>query len=86
VDIVYTGLRPGEKLFEQLLGSDEVDHRPRHPLVRHVLAKPLDPGDLPGLLAGYDEVTLRRRLAECAMAEIAVPPPARLAQAVDEPL
>jgi len=86
VDIVYTGLRPGEKLSEQLLGSDEVDHRPRHPLVRHVLAKPLDPGDLPGLLTGCDEVTLRRRLAECAMAELAVPPSARLVQAIDEPL
>jgi FlaA1/EpsC-like NDP-sugar epimerase len=84
VDIVYTGLRPGEKLSEQLLGSDEVDHRPRHPLVRHVLAKPLDPGDLPALLTGCDEVTLRRRLAECAMAQIAVPSPARLAQAVEE--
>jgi FlaA1/EpsC-like NDP-sugar epimerase len=86
VDIVYTGLRPGEKLSEQLLGRDEVDHRPRHPLVRHVLAKPLDPGDLPGLLAGCDDATLRRRLAECAMAEVAVPSPARLGQAVDEPL
>jgi FlaA1/EpsC-like NDP-sugar epimerase len=84
VDIVYTGLRPGEKLSEQLLGRDEVDHRPRHPLVRHVLAKPLDPGDLPGLLAGCDDATLRRRLAECAMAEVAVPSPARLGQAVDE--
>jgi FlaA1/EpsC-like NDP-sugar epimerase len=86
VDIVYTGLRPGEKLFEQLLGRDEVDHRPRHPLVRHVLAKPLDPGDLPGLLAGGDDATLRRRLAELAMAEVAVPLSARLSQAVDEPL
>jgi FlaA1/EpsC-like NDP-sugar epimerase len=86
VDIVYTGLRPGEKLSEQLLGRDEVDHRPRHPLVRHVLAKPLDPGDLPGLLAGCDDATLRRRLAEIAMADVAGPSPARLGRAADEPL
>ena len=31
VDIVYTGLRPGEKLHEDLLGSGEVDLRPQHP-------------------------------------------------------
>lgn len=85
LDIVYTGLRPGEKLAEQLLGSDEVDHRPRHPLVRHALVKPLDPGDLSVLLPGGDEAVLRRRLAECAMAEIATPP-LRLGQATDEPL
>ena len=44
------------------------------------------PGDLLGLLAGCDEATLRRRLAECAMAEVTVPPLARLGQALDEPL
>ena len=71
VDIVYTGLRPGEKLAESLLDSDEIDHRPRHPLVRHALVKPLDPGDLSVLLPSDDEATLRRRLAECAMAEVA---------------
>ena len=30
VDIVYTGLRPGEKLHEELFGTGEVDLRPRH--------------------------------------------------------
>jgi FlaA1/EpsC-like NDP-sugar epimerase len=74
VEIVYTGLRPGEKLAESLLGSDETDHRPRHPLVRHALVKPLDPGDLSVLLPSDDEATLRRRLAECAMAEVSGSP------------
>ena len=69
VDIVYTGLRPGEKLAEDLLGADEVDHRPRHPLVRHAQVKPLDPDELSGLVLDGDEATLRRRLAECAMAD-----------------
>jgi FlaA1/EpsC-like NDP-sugar epimerase len=68
VDIVYTGLRPGEKLTEDLLGADEVDHRPRHPLIRHAQVRPLDPDELPGLvLTGED--TLRQRLAEYALAE-----------------
>jgi FlaA1/EpsC-like NDP-sugar epimerase len=73
VDIVYTGLRPGEKLAEDLLGAGEVDHRPRHPLVRHAHVKPLDPGELSGLVLDGDEATLRRRLAECAMAEVVTP-------------
>jgi FlaA1/EpsC-like NDP-sugar epimerase len=45
VDIVYTGLRPGEKLHEVLLGSDEIDVRPVHPLVSHVGVPPLSPSD-----------------------------------------
>jgi FlaA1/EpsC-like NDP-sugar epimerase len=43
VDIVYTGLRPGEKLTEDLLGEGERDERPLHPLIRHVPVAPLRP-------------------------------------------
>jgi FlaA1/EpsC-like NDP-sugar epimerase len=73
VDIVYTGLRPGEKLVEDLLGVGEVDYRPRHPLVRHAQVKPLDPAELAGLVIDGDESVLRRRLVECATGE--APPP-----------
>jgi FlaA1/EpsC-like NDP-sugar epimerase len=72
VDIVYTGLRPGEKLTEDLLGADEVDHRPRHPLIRHAQVKPLDPDEMSGLLPGAED-TLRRRLAEYALASAPAP-------------
>jgi FlaA1/EpsC-like NDP-sugar epimerase len=71
VDIVYTGLRPGEKLAEDLLGADETDRRPRHPLIRQAEVKPLDPEELAGLAldgAGGDGA-LRRRMADYALAE-----------------
>ena len=75
VDIVYTGLRPGEKLAEDLLGEDETDHRPRHPLVRHAQVKPLDPDELDNLGPDVADGELRRRLAEFAMAVPPAQPP-----------
>jgi FlaA1/EpsC-like NDP-sugar epimerase len=41
VEIRYIGLRPGEKLAEDLFGAGEVDHRPIHPLISHVTVPPL---------------------------------------------
>lgn len=41
IKIVYTGLRPGEKCHEVLLGVGEVDVRPAHPLISHVPVPPL---------------------------------------------
>ncbi|MEU4675432.1 nucleoside-diphosphate sugar epimerase/dehydratase [Micromonospora sp. NPDC023737] len=49
VPIVYTGLRPGEKLHEDLLGTGEFDTRPFHPLVSHVTVPALDPIEVSGL-------------------------------------
>jgi len=43
VEVVYTGLRPGEKLHEVLLGPGELDVRPVHPLISHVEVPPCDP-------------------------------------------
>ena len=42
IQIVYTGLRHGEKLHEILLGPDEKDLRPNHPLISQAPVPPLD--------------------------------------------
>jgi FlaA1/EpsC-like NDP-sugar epimerase len=43
VSVVYTGLRPGEKLHEVLLGEGEADRRPFHPLISQIPVPPLPP-------------------------------------------
>jgi FlaA1/EpsC-like NDP-sugar epimerase len=45
VEVVYTGLRPGEKLHEDLFGPGERDIRPLHPLISHVDVPALDPAE-----------------------------------------
>ncbi len=42
ISIVYTGLRPGEKMHESLFGATETDRRPNHPLISQVPVPPLD--------------------------------------------
>ncbi len=42
IEITYTGLRPGEKMHEVLLGTGEAAHRPLHPMIDHVSVPALD--------------------------------------------
>jgi FlaA1/EpsC-like NDP-sugar epimerase len=46
VPIVYTGLRPGEKLHEQLFCLRENPRPSAHPLIREVDVPPLDPSNV----------------------------------------
>jgi FlaA1/EpsC-like NDP-sugar epimerase len=81
VDIVFTGLRPGEKLTEDLLGEGEVGRRTRHPLIQHVPVAPLTPGQLVGLDLNVDAATLRQSLGRCAtIAAVTTSPDLALAQ------
>lgn len=41
IEIVYTGLRHGEKLHEELIGAGESNERPFHPKISHATVKPL---------------------------------------------
>jgi FlaA1/EpsC-like NDP-sugar epimerase len=66
VDIVYTGLRPGEKMAEDLLGEGECDERPYHPLIRHVPVTPLSPDAVLCLDPGDALAALRKALGDDA--------------------
>ncbi|RLP87452.1 polysaccharide biosynthesis protein [Micromonospora sp. BL4] len=63
VPIVYTGLRPGEKLHEDLLGTGEIDTRPFHPLVSHVAVPALDPMEASGIDPFDDPAKVVEQLA-----------------------
>jgi len=52
LEIVYTGLRPGEKLHEDLLAIEEADERPVHPLITHVPVAPLSAARIAELSGG----------------------------------
>jgi FlaA1/EpsC-like NDP-sugar epimerase len=52
VAITFTGLRPGEKLFEELMGGDEQSLRTAHPKVRIVRLAPPTPELIDRLIPG----------------------------------
>lgn len=51
IKIVFTGLRPGEKLFEEVLANDESTLPTPHPKLRIAKARAVDGAFLEGLLA-----------------------------------
>lgn len=46
VEIVFTGLRQGEKLHEELFTRGEGGSRPLHPMITHVRVPPLSPAEV----------------------------------------
>ncbi len=65
VDIVYTGLRPGEKLHEVLMSGTENPAPTSHPLIRSVEVEPIAPELLDVLDDGTDAEVIDR-LHRCA--------------------
>ncbi|MCB1004016.1 MAG: polysaccharide biosynthesis protein [Acidimicrobiales bacterium] len=75
IEIVFTGLRPGEKLHEVLIGEDEHPSASAHPMISQVRVEPLDVSAL-DCLGGLDGEELIERLAElCRSGEQARPQP-----------
>jgi FlaA1/EpsC-like NDP-sugar epimerase len=56
VPIVFTGLRSGEKLHEELFSTGDLDVRPRHPLISHARVDSLDPDLLPSCAVDSSEL------------------------------
>jgi len=86
LDLVFTGLRPGEKLAEDLLGPGETDHRPCHPLISQVPVPALDPSEVTALDPDADPTTLRMLLARHAhgpsrVGTVTIPPQEQAAPA-----
>lgn len=61
VAIVFTGLREGEKLHEDLVGLGETEKRPVHPKISHSVVPPLAPGALDEVLWRSPGLSIRGR-------------------------
>jgi len=63
IDIVYTGLRDGEKLHEILSSENEHATPSRHPLINYVMAEKLDSNIIPKKTTPGNAITLLKTLA-----------------------
>ena len=59
IEVVFTGLRSGEKMHEVLLSEEERGVRRAHPMITHVAVPPLSPADLDDRSPTLEQTWLR---------------------------
>jgi FlaA1/EpsC-like NDP-sugar epimerase len=70
IEIIYTGLRPGEKLHELLIGEGEIDDRPFHPEITQTLVPAISEDSLATLLAHEAPLSARPLMEKaCGLAK-----------------
>src|SRR5206468_1567058 len=79
-DIVYTGLRHGEKLHEDLFGDGEADERPLHPLISHVAVPPLGAEAARAITLGTDRDAVVEQLVDLCVRRPGAAPAAQAGQ------
>lgn len=70
IDVVFTGLRPGEKLHEVTLGKDEHTVGTAHPMIYRVHSDALDPVHLLSLDVASERTPLTNSLAQLSSMEL----------------
>jgi FlaA1/EpsC-like NDP-sugar epimerase len=69
IDIVYTGLRPGEKLHEVLVSGAEVGVTREHAMISHIQVPPLKPEAVEHATWGDAPEVVTKQLAELCLRE-----------------
>jgi FlaA1/EpsC-like NDP-sugar epimerase len=80
IEIVYTGLRPGEKITEELFDDDDLEGKRRaHPQITAVAVHSMWPDELRELLEEGSPIAIRTRLHElCRRHPVPLPPVAEV--------
>ncbi len=71
IEIVFTGLRPGEKMHEALVSEGELDTRRAHPLISHVSVPVLEPHELAHFDRANNDVARQSMIDLCRSGVVA---------------